>query len=59
MLRVKRDLITKRDEDRAYREIQFADDYWNAEWYLVRSLYLYFTSLSRDFRWLGLYLDFL
>ena len=33
--RQKRDLISKRDELRAYREVRFQDKDWNDEWYLV------------------------
>ena len=37
-LRVKRDLVDKREEERAYRETGFDDDYWQRQWYLVRKL---------------------
>jgi hypothetical protein len=34
-LREKRDLVDKREEERAYREAGFDDDYWQRQWYLV------------------------
>jgi len=33
--RVKRDLIEKRDEERAYQGLNFDDEYWDKQWYLV------------------------
>jgi proprotein convertase subtilisin/kexin type 1 len=35
--RVKRDLVEKREEERAYREASYDDDYWERQWYLFDS----------------------
>ena len=34
-LRVKRDLISKRQEETAYQSLDFDDTYWPSQWYLV------------------------
>ena len=35
--RMKRDMISKREEDQAYHDVDYNDYYWNRQWYLVRS----------------------
>ena len=35
MKRVKRDLVDKRQEARAYRNVRYTDQKWDKQWYLV------------------------